>query len=71
MKDAYLKTPSGLAVRMPYSAVVMKFGEATRTKVDEDGRKMYIYDVYHGVQDMVFYVDDSEVITEICVVTEI
>ncbi len=70
-KDAYLKTPSGLAVRMPYSAVVVKFGEATMTKVDEDGRKMYIYDVYHGIQEMVFYVDANEVITEIRAGTEI
>ena len=43
----------------------------TMTKVDEDGRKMYIYDVYHGIQEMVFYVDANEVITEIRAGTEI
>lgn len=70
-KDAYLKTPSGLAVRMPYSAVVQKFGEATMAKVDSDGRKMYLYDVYYGVQYVIFYVDANEVITEICTTTEV
>ena len=70
-KDAYLKTPSGLAVRMPYSAVVAKFGEATTVMNDIDGRKMYIYDVYYGVQEMIFYVDANEVVTEIRATTEI
>ena len=70
-KDASLRTPSALAVGMPYAAVTEKFGAADTVLTDDDGRRMYVYDVYHGAREVLFYVNDNDVITEIAVTTEV
>ena len=70
-KDASLRTPSALAVGMPYAAVTERFGAADTVLTDDDGRRMYVYDVYHGAREVLFYVNDNDVITEIAATTEV
>ena len=66
--DAFA-TPSGITVGMPYSVVEGKFGAVERST--DEPRASYSYPAKNSAVEITFYVDDSDVITEIYEGTEL
>ncbi len=68
LKSNGLHTASGFAVGTSYAAVEEKFGEGTKVKNKYGGRQgmsIYNYDLFNGVKELSFEVDNAGLIKKI------
>ena len=63
LRNSSLSTPSGITVGLPYSDVAKRFGKVERST--DEPRASYSYKAKNSAVEITFYVDDSDIITEI------